>query len=181
MFKTAVLILVALSSQEKGVPSPEQKEKAPATLQDRSAQPERGLIPTQDWIKRDADPRKVATSLEIVVMLTLVSLAPALLMLLTSFTRIVIVLSFVRRALATQDLPPNQVIVGLSVILTFLVMTPVLSAVKRDALDPYTTEQIGQKEAIDRGTNHLRAFMFKHARPQDLTLFMEATRQPAKA
>ena len=173
MLNAASILLVALCAlpaQEKGSPSPEAKP----------ASQDRGLVPTQDWVQRDADPRKVATSLEIVVVLTLLSLAPALLMLLTSFTRIVIVLSFVRRALATQDLPPNQVIIGLSVILTFLVMTPVFSAVKHDAFDPYAGEKIGQKEAIDRATVHLRTFMFKHARAQDLTLVLEATRQPEK-
>jgi flagellar biosynthetic protein FliP len=99
----------------------------------------------------------------------------------TSFTRVVIVLSFLRRALGVQDLPPNAVVMGLSVILTFLVMTPVVSAVKRDALDPYTAKQIERTEALSRAEGHLREFMLKHAREQDIAMMMNATKQPEKA
>jgi flagellar biosynthetic protein FliP len=144
----------------------------------------KSVIPTQEWIKTDGDPDKVATTVQIFIAFTVLALAPSILMLLTSFTRIVIVLSFVRRALALQDLPPNQVIVGLSMILTFLVMTPTINAIKQDAVDPYlatdSKTRITQKEAIDRGILHLRSFMEKHTRVEDLTLFMEITKQPHK-
>lgn len=143
-----------------------------------------GLLPTQDWIRRDADPQKVATTVEILLVLTVLALAPSILVLLTSFTRIVIVLSFVRRALSTPDLPPNQVIVGLSLLLTFMVMAPTATAIKRDALDPFldrdSRARIGQAEALDRSVVHLRAFMFKHTRAADLTLFMDLTKQPRR-
>ncbi len=144
-----------------------------------------GLLPTQDWLKRDGDPQKAVTTVEILVLLTVLSLAPSILVLTTSFTRIVIVLSFVRKALATPDLPPNQVILGLSLLLTFMVMAPTIGAIKRDALDPYTSSdprvQITQKEALSRSVDHVRTFMFKHARAADLTLFMELTKQPRRS
>lgn len=172
---SVLLSLAQPAAQEKGVPSGDARP-APA-VQDR---PGDGIVPTQDWIRRDADPEKVATSIELLLMITVLSLAPALLMLLTSFTRIVIVLSFIRRALATPDLPPNAVVVGLSVILTFLVMSPVAMAVKRDALDPYAGRAISQQEALARAETHARGFMFRHAREQDLALFMEVSDRPRK-
>ncbi len=129
-------------------------------------------------------PEKAATTMEILVLLTILSLAPSILVMVTSFTRIVIVLSFVRRALATQELPPNQIIIGLSLILTFMVMAPTFRAIKRDALDPYTTKdqtkQITQKQAIRVAVGHFRVFMFKHARVKDIHLFMTITEQPKK-
>src|SRR5262245_22184563 len=79
---------------------------------------------------------KISTTIEIVFLITILGLAPSLLVMVTSFTRIVIVLSFVRRALSTQDMPPNQVITGLALILTFMVMAPTFRDIKRDALDP---------------------------------------------
>ncbi|MBI5657740.1 MAG: flagellar type III secretion system pore protein FliP [Geobacter sp.] len=142
-----------------------------------------GVVPTQDWIKREDDKKKVATTLEILLLVTVLALAPAILVMVTSFTRIVIVLSFLRRALSTQELPPNQVIIGLSLVLTFLVMSPTAAAIKRDAIDPYMADKnpISQKDAMKKAEGHLRVFMFKQARPQDLTLFMEITKQPKKA
>lgn len=156
----------------------------PAAAQEASRpRDEGGIIPTQDFITRDGDRQKVATTVEIVLLVTVLALAPAILVMVTSFTRIVIVLSFLRRALSTQELPPNQVIVGLSLVLTFLVMSPTFAAVKRDAIDPYLAERnaITQREAIERGVGHLRAFMFKQVRAQDVALFMELTKRPRKA
>jgi len=152
---------------------------SPAIGQDKKGE---GIVPTQDWIKREDDRKKVATTLEILLLVTVLALAPAILVMVTSFTRIVIVLSFLRRALSTQELPPNQVLVGLSLVLTFLVMSPTIAAIKRDAVDPYLAEKgaITQRDAADRAVVHVRAFMFKHARAQDLALFMEITRQPKK-
>lgn len=136
-----------------------------------------GLVPTVSFLDRDENPKKVVTTLEILFLLTILSLAPAIMVLMTSFTRIVIVLSFVRRALATQDLPPNQVITGLSLILTFMVMMPTFQAIKRDALDPYTAEepskQITQGEAFDRAVFHMRQFMFQQVRMKDIRLFLD--------
>ena len=153
--------------------------------QDKSAKgPEKALIDPIGQARQATDRENISTTLEIAFLLTVLSLAPALLVMVTSFTRIVIVLSFVRRALNTQELPPNQVITGLSLILTFMVMTPTFSAIKRDALDPYTSpdkaKQITQAVAFDRGVGHLRKFMFQHVRVRDIALFMDATKQPRK-
>ncbi len=130
-------------------------------------------------------PENLSTTLEIVFAITLLSVAPALLVMVTSFTRIVIVLSFVRRALGTQELPPNQVITGLSMFLTFMVMTPTFTAIKKDALDPYTSsdpsKQISQAVAFRRAEDHLREFMFKQARVEDIRLFMDVSKQPRPA
>jgi flagellar biosynthetic protein FliP len=138
---------------------------------------EKGIIPTQDFIKREDNPEKVITTLEIMFLLTILALAPSILVMVTSFTRIVIVLSFIRRALATQDIPPNQVIIGLSLILTFTVMSPTIRAIKRDALDPYTStdpaKQITQEVAFKRAVHHLRQFMFAQTRLKDIKLFMD--------
>ena len=156
-----------------------------ASIQDSGAKKPDGVLPTQDWIKRDADPDKVVTTIQIFIIFSVLALAPSILILLTSFTRIVIVLSFVRRALALQDLPPNQVIVGLSMILTFLVMTPTITAIKQNAVDPYLASdpkaKITQQEALDRSVHYIRQFVEKHTRGDDLTLLMEITKQPRKA
>ncbi|MBI2900343.1 MAG: flagellar type III secretion system pore protein FliP [Planctomycetes bacterium] len=152
-----------------------------AAAQDSSPKP---VLDPHKIVQDAKKPEKVTTTIEIVVLLTILTLAPSILVMLTSFTRIVIVLSFVRRALATQELPPNQVIIGLSLILTFLVMAPTFRAIKRDALDPYTSgdraKQITQKEALRRGVGHFRTFMFRHARVKDIHLFMTITEQPKK-
>ncbi len=138
-----------------------------------------GILPTQDWIKRDDDKKKVATTLEIFLLVTVLAIAPAILVMVTSFTRIVIVLSFLRRALSTQELPPNQVVIGLSLVLTFLVMSPTVAAVKRDAIDPYLAEKgITQRAAAERAVDHVRTFMFRQVRGQDVALFMEITSHP---
>ena len=134
-----------------------------------------------DQVQEAKEPAKISSTIEILFMLTILSLAPAFLVMVTSFTRIVIVLSFVRRALATQELPPNQVITGLALLLTFMVMTPTFSAIKRDALDPYTStdtsKQITGEEALNRAVGHMRAFMFLHVRSRDVALFMDLTGQ----
>lgn len=141
-------------------------------------------VDLQKTVEEATRPEKVSTTLQIVILLTVLSLAPAILVMVTSFTRIVIVLSFVRRALATQELPPNAVLTGLALILTFMVMTPTFAAIKRDALDPYTTplkeKRISQELAFERAAGHLRAFMFRHARVRDVALFMDITRQPRR-
>jgi len=133
-------------------------------------------------VKDAGKPENISTTLEIVLAITVLSIAPALLVMMTSFTRIVIVLSFVRRAIGTQELPPNQVITGLALFLTFMVMTPTFTAIKRDALDPYTStspaQQISQAVAFERAEAHLREFMFKQARVQDIRLFMDVSKQP---
>jgi len=158
------------------------KKDAPRPVSSSSRPAEKPGLNLLDNAKDAAKPENISTTLEIVLALTVLSLAPAILVMMTSFTRIVIVLSFVRRAIGTQELPPNQVITGLSLFLTFMVMTPTLTAIKKDALDPYTStapsQQISQALAFQRAENHLRDFMFKQARVQDVRLFMDVTKQP---
>ena len=117
-------------------------------------------------------PEDVALSLQILILLTILSLAPAILIMTTSFTRIVIVLSFIRNALATQQTPPNQVLIGLALFLTLFVMSPVISEVNQQAFRPYMEEEIGFQEALDRAMQPLRQFMLRQTRQKDLALFV---------
>lgn len=114
----------------------------------------------------------VSTSVKLFLLLTVLSLAPSILILLTSFTRIIIVLSFVRTALATQQMPPNQVLVGLSLFLTFFIMTPVLTEVNQEALQPLFNDEINLETAYERAATPFKDFMSKHTRQKDLELFL---------
>ena len=120
----------------------------------------------------DSDPSNVSSSVKLVLLLTVLSLAPSILILMTSFTRIVIVLSFTRTALATQQMPPNQVIVGLALFLTFFIMAPTFSEVNEVALQPLFDEEIGLEEAYDRAALPFKEFMAEHTRQKDLELFL---------
>ena len=117
-------------------------------------------------------PEDVALSLQILILLTILSLAPAILIMTTSFTRIVIVLSFIRNALSTQQTPPNQVLIGLALFLTLFVMSPVISEVNQQAFRPYMEEEIGFEEALNRAMQPLRQFMLRQTRQKDLALFI---------
>lgn len=116
--------------------------------------------------------------MQILGLLTVLSLAPALFIMVTSFTRIVIVLSFLRQALGTQQVPPNQVLISLALFLTFFVMTPVWQSVYSDALQPLFAEQISQEEAMQRGLVPIRSFMLKQVRDKDLELFIDLAKLP---
>jgi len=122
------------------------------------------------------NPTETVAALRILILFTVLSLAPAILIMMTSFTRIVVVLSFLRQALSTQNMPPNQVIIGLSLFLTFFVMAPVWQEVNAKALGPYMEEKIDQATAISRAEAPLREFMFKQTREKDLALFVEMGR-----
>ena len=120
-----------------------------------------------------ADPaQQTSTSLQILLLLTVLSLVPAILVLMTSFTRIIVVLSFVRNALGTQQMPPNQVLIGLALFLTFFVMAPTWNEVNTKALQPYLNKEISQTEALNKAEEPLRTFMFKQTREKDLELFV---------
>ncbi|MFT8317126.1 MAG: flagellar type III secretion system pore protein FliP [Sporolactobacillus sp.] len=118
-------------------------------------------------------PQDVTTTLQLLFVLTILSLAPAILILMTSFTRIIIVLSFVRTALSTQQMPPNQVLVGLALFLTFFIMAPVYGQINQQALQPYQHHKITQKQAISRAETPVKEFMAKETRVKDLELFMD--------
>ena len=119
---------------------------------------------------------QTSSTLQILLLLTVLSIAPAILVLMTSFTRTIIVLSFVRNALGTQQLPPNQVLIGLSLFLTFFVMAPTWNEINTQALQPYMQNQITQAEALQQAEAPLRQFMFEQTREKDLTLFVGLAR-----
>jgi flagellar biosynthesis protein FliP len=114
----------------------------------------------------------VDMSIRILFFLTLLTLAPAILLLMTSFTRIVIVLSFVRSALQLQGAPANQIIIGLALFMTYFVMAPVWENVNQQAIQPYQAHQITSQQAMDRAADQMRAFMLKQTRPSDVELFV---------
>lgn len=113
-----------------------------------------------------------STGLRIILLLTVLSLAPAILVLMTSFTRIVVVLSFLRNALATQQMPPNQVLVGLALFLTFFIMAPVGQTVYQDAWVPFQAGEISEEAALALAAEPVREFMLGHTREKDLALFV---------
>ena len=117
------------------------------------------------------NPKEMAGVLKIVFFLTGLTLLPGLLLAMTSFTRIIIVLSFVRKALSFHTLPPNQILIGIALFLTFFVMTPVWTAINTDALQPYIKEEITQDEALKKGIEPVRKFMLKQTRKKDIALF----------
>jgi flagellar biosynthesis protein FliP len=117
-------------------------------------------------------PDNTPTSLTIVFLITVISLAPAILVMTTSFTRIIVVLGFLRQAMATQQTPPNQVLVGLALILTFFIMTPTYQEVNATAIQPFTNGQISGEEAITAALDPVRDFMFRQTRPKDIVLFL---------
>jgi flagellar biosynthetic protein FliP len=118
------------------------------------------------------NPEELTQSLQILLLITLLSLAPALLIMVTCFTRIIVVFSFLRNALATQPMPPNQVLIGLALFLTFFIMAPTWQEINQNALQPYIRGEITQDSAFERGMEPLRDFMFKQTRENDLALFV---------
>ena len=137
------------------------------------------LLDPSKRIKTPAERGELVAAMEVLALLTVLTLAPAILMMTTAFTRIVIVLSFLRRALATQQLPPNQVIVGMSLFLTFLVMAPTWGEVNAKALQPYLNGQVTQGEAWSRARLPVRGFMFRQVEKNgwdDLWLFIRLSK-----
>ena len=184
LFMLAGLLVLAIpASAQTARPDP----PAPATLT-----PQTGLItssPTGATTTpvRSSDPLRLSVNLEgaeggpaqmsvavqIVLLMTLLSVAPSLVLLMTSFTRIVIVLGFVRTALGVPSAPSNQIIVGLSLFMTFFIMGPVFDKVHSEALKPYLANQITAAEAMDRATGPMKDFMLKQTRTRDLEYFLE--------
>lgn len=111
-------------------------------------------------------------AIKVVAIMTLLTLAPSIILLMTCFTRIVIVLSFVRSALSIQGTPSNQIIIGLSLFLTMFIMAPVWHKIDQEALQPYRAKQITSQEALERATVPIRTFMLKQTRPKDVELFV---------
>lgn len=130
-------------------------------------------------MQQASEPTKVATSLQILALFTILSLAPAILILTTSFTRIAVVLSFLRTALGTQQIPPNQIIIGLSLFLTFFVMKPTWNEVHATALQPYLAGELEPTLALQKGLQPLKDFMIRNTREADLALFIDLRQEPA--
>lgn len=123
-------------------------------------------------------PKSMDSALKIVILMTVLSLAPAILMLLTSFTRIVIVLGFLRQAIGANQAPANQILIGLSVFLTMVVMAPTFTKINQDAVQPLLNEQIGQREAFEKAQAPLKEFMLRQVREKDIALFLDLTQTP---
>ncbi len=119
----------------------------------------------------EADPGQVSVALEILFLLTVLSLAPAIILTVTSFTRIIIVFSFLRQALGTQQMPPNQILISLAIFMTFVIMFPLGQEINDQALQPYLQEDIGFQEALSNAEQPLRGFLFQNTREKDLSLF----------
>lgn len=130
-------------------------------------------LPAVDLTIQPTDqPEQVVDTVKLLLILTVLSLVPAFLMLLTSFTRIVVVLSFLRQGLGTQQTPPNQVLVGLALFLTIFIMRPVFTEINTQAVQPYLNNQITQQQATDLAAQPLKEFMAKQTREKDLALFV---------
>ncbi|MED3943008.1 flagellar type III secretion system pore protein FliP [Priestia megaterium] len=120
-----------------------------------------------------SSPTNISTSVQLLLLLTVFSVAPGILIMMTCFTRIIIVLSFVRTSLGTQQMPPNQILVGLSLFLTFFIMAPTFSQVNEQALQPLLKEKITLNQAYEKAAEPMKEFMSAHTRQKDLALFLE--------
>jgi len=125
-----------------------------------------------------AEPERISSTLQIVGLLTLISVAPSVLLMATCFTRILVVLSLLRQATGIQQLPPNQVLVGLSLFTTLFVMAPVGEQIHAQALSPYMERQIDEREALARTLSPVRSFLLRHTRENDLELFVSLSSAP---
>jgi len=134
-------------------------------------------IPTLSLsLGNSGDPDDWFTGLKIIMGLTVLTLAPSILVMMTSFTRILVVFAFLRQALGTQQAPPNQILIGLALFMTVFVMMPVWQKIDTQALTPYLNEDISQTEAFEKAKSPLRSFMLEQTREEDLILFLEAAR-----
>lgn len=127
------------------------------------------------------EPQDVDVAIKVLFTITLLTLAPSIILLMTCFTRIVIVLSFVRSALSLQGTPANQIIIGLSLFITYFIMEPVWSQIDSQALQPYMAKQITSAQALDEAAKPIRAFMLRQTRPKDVELFVALAKLPPTA
>lgn len=124
------------------------------------------------------DGQGVSTSIQLLLILTVLTLAPSILIMMTSFTRIIIVLGFVRNALGTPQIPPTQVLTGIAVFLSLFIMSPTLVQINETALQPLMNNQISQEQALDRAQAPIRAFMFRQTGQEEIAMFMELADLP---
>ncbi|MCL2457632.1 MAG: flagellar type III secretion system pore protein FliP [Desulfobulbus sp.] len=132
-------------------------------------------------VKQANTPAEVSTAIQVLLVLTILTVAPAILLMTTAFTRIVIVLGFVRQAMGTQNTPPNQVLLGLALFLTFFVMAPTFNAINTQALQPYMQEKITQQAALTRSVDLMRDFMFSQVQENELQLLIDITKEAQPA
>jgi flagellar biosynthesis protein FliP len=126
-------------------------------------------------------PQQVASIIQIVIIMTVLTLAPTILVITTAFIRILVVFSFVRQAMGTQNMPPNQILVSLALFLTFYIMSPVYNQIQEKAYRPYMANQITQAQALDIAAKPLKEFMFKNTREKDLALFVKIAQKDRPA
>ncbi len=126
----------------------------------------------------EGKPGDVAASVKVLILFTILSLAPSILIMTSSFTRLIVVLSFLRQAMGTQQTPPNQVIVGLALFLTFFIMSPIITKVNTDSFQPFMAGKISQDEAWEKGTAPLKTFMLANTREKDLALMVNLSKTP---
>jgi len=124
-----------------------------------------------------SEPAKVSVALELMFLFTVLTLAPSIVLTMTSFTRIIIVFHFRRQAMGTPQMPPNQILASLALFMTIIIMGPVIRQVNQEALQPYLEEKIGFKDALDKAQVPIRAFMFKHTREKDLSIFYSISKE----
>jgi len=185
LFVVLVIVLVpsVASAQTASLENPRAKVSIEDPTKVQKIEPTDTPFPIPR-IRVDIDPARergqVGTGLQVLLLLTILSLAPSILIMLTSFTRILIVLNFVRRALTTQQEPSNQIIIGLALFITFFTMSPVIDQVYKQAVVPFANKDIDYAEAYTRGIKPVRQFMFRHTRKTDLALFagMEGGAKP---
>lgn len=128
--------------------------------------------------KTTQSPNEVVSAVKIILVMTVLTLAPAILIMMTSFTRLIIVFSFLRQAMGVQQMPPNQVLVGLALFLTFFIMGPAFTEMNQKGVQPYLAGTISQDQALEATLGPLRKFMIKQTRPSDLSLFVRMAKMP---
>jgi flagellar biosynthetic protein FliP len=121
-------------------------------------------------------PTDYVDNIKLIILLTILTFLPSIIVMMTSFTRIIVVFSFLRSAIGTQQSPPNQVMIGLAIFLTIFIMTPTFNTINKNAFEPYMNGKITQDAAIEAGSKPLRDFMLKQTRQTDLKLFVEAAK-----
>ncbi len=174
MLALSIAFLMPVVSAQTAAPAAPAAMPAtvPATATTAQAQPMRLNI----GLEGNSKPGDVSVAIQLVLVMTLLTLAPSMVILMTSFTRIVIVLGFVRTAMGVPSVPSNQIIVGLSLFLTFFIMGPVFEKVNTDALQPYMNGQMTSAQALDKATGPVRDFMLHQTRTRDLEFFLELGR-----
>jgi len=143
-----------------------------ATSSAAFAEPSISISDSGITINATDNPEEISTSIKLLLLLTILTLLPSILIMMTSFIRIIIVLSFLRNSMGTQQVPPNQVVIGLALFLTFFIMSPVLTDINQNALQPFTENKITLEEAMDRAGDRIKEYMMDYTRDKDLALFM---------